>query len=395
MFMRFQRILLALAGFVFVVGGMAPQVRAAPPSWPTEEGVPVRQWYMKTTDADGTRLRHYVAEYGTEAKPGNTVIVIHGGFGAEHSYLVPAIRPLADRYRFVLYDQRGSLRTPVDTPAKITYSAMIEDLDQLRQRLGLETVTLMAHSMGNHLAYGYLRAHPERVAGLILVGAVPPAEFGDEKPGFLRDVWRDFSKTDADAIAERTANWNREWHDRCTAIAVEEGLIPKDWSVRHPLETDPDLQALYAKTDQQQTDFWRMCFTAVNTYSGRNWRQMPGGEAYYNDAVAGAVIEDPAYQAAIPEFWPVLKAFKGPVRVIIGSYDYVDLGPTYWPRLVTAIPDARLDTIPNAGHSIWMDEPAAFTQSLRTALEETSGPPDCGSGSASERDQMPRHRTCH
>ena len=350
---------------------------------------------MKTTDADGARLRHYIAEYGTEAKPGNTVIVIHGGFGADHSYLVPAIRPLADRYRFVLYDQRGSLRTPVDTPDRISYSALIEDLEQLRQRLGLETVTLMAHSMGNHLAYGYLRAHPERVAGLILVGAVPPAEFGDENPGFLRDVWRDFSKTDADAIAERTADWGREWNGRCIAIAVEEGLIPKDWAVRHPRETDPDLQALYAKTDQQQTDFSRMCFTAVNTYSGRNWRQMQGGQVYFNDAVAGAVIGDPAYQTAIQEFWPALKAFKGPVRVIIGSYDYVDLGPTYWPRLVKAIPDARLDTIPNAGHSIWMDEPVAFTQSLRAALEETSGPPDCGSGGASERDQMPRHRTCH
>ena len=371
--MGFQRLLALLAGFLLVAIGMVPRVLAAPPSWPTEEGVPVRQWYMGTTDPDGTEVRHYVAEYGTEAKPGNTVIVLHGGFGAEHSYLVPAIRPLADSYRFVLYDQRGSLRTPVDTPASITYSAMIEDLEQLRRRLGLEMVTLMAHSMGNHLAYGYLRAHPERVAGLILVGAVPPAEFGDDNPGFLRDIWPGFSKTDADAIAERTAKWNRERSDRCVAIAIEEGLIPKDWAVRHPLETDPDLKALYAKTDQQQTDFWRMCFTTANTYGGRNWRQMPGGVAYHNDAVGGAVIEDPAYQTATREFWPTLKAFKGPVRVIIGSYDYVDLGPTYWPRLVKAIPDARLDTIRNAGHYIWMDEPTAFTQSLRTALEETLG----------------------
>ena len=146
---------------------------AAAPLWPTEEGVPVRQWYMRTTDADGAKVRHYIAEFGTEAKPGNTVIVLHGGWGAEHSYLVPAIRPLADSYRFVLYDQRGSLRTPVTPPAKITYSALVEDLEQLRQRLGLEKITLMAHSMGNHLAYGYLRAHPERVAGLILVGGGP------------------------------------------------------------------------------------------------------------------------------------------------------------------------------------------------------------------------------
>jgi pimeloyl-ACP methyl ester carboxylesterase len=348
------------------------EARAAS-GWPTEEGVPVRQWYMRTTDADGATVLHYIAEYGTEAKQGNTVIVLHGGWGAEHSYLVPAIRPLADTYRFVLYDQRGSLRTPVSPPAKISYTALVEDLEQLRQRLGLEKVTLMAHSMGNHLAYGYLRAHPERVAGLILVGAVPPAAYGEDKPGFLRDVWRDYSKADAAEIADRLKKWNREWSDRCTGIMVEEGIVPKDWAVAHPLETDPDLRALYAKTDQQQTDFWRICFTAVNTYGGRNWREMRGGEVYYNDEVASAVLKDPAYQTATKEFWPALKAFKGPVRVIIGSYDYVDLGPTYWPRLVRGMRDARLDTIRNAGHSIWMDEPAAFAQSLRRALEETTG----------------------
>ena len=119
---------------------------------PTDEGIPVNQWYMNTTDADGAKLTHYIAEYGVESKPGNTVIVLHGGWGAEHSYLVPAIKPLADEYRFVLYDQRGSLRSPAVPPAKITYDALVEDLDQLRQRLGLEKVTLKAHSMGNMLA---------------------------------------------------------------------------------------------------------------------------------------------------------------------------------------------------------------------------------------------------
>jgi pimeloyl-ACP methyl ester carboxylesterase len=35
------------------------------------------------------------------------------------------------------------------------------------------------------------------------------------------------------------------------------------------------------------------------------------------------------------------------------------------------MPNARLDTIQNAGHSIWMDEPEQFTQSLHAALEAT------------------------
>jgi pimeloyl-ACP methyl ester carboxylesterase len=36
------------------------------------------------------------------------------------------------------------------------------------------------------------------------------------------------------------------------------------------------------------------------------------------------------------------------------------------------MPNARLDTIQNAGHSIWMDEPEQFTQSLHAALEATT-----------------------
>ena len=359
--------LLLAASVSSLAAAQAPDAKAR--AWPTEEGVPVNQWYMRTTDADGTKLRHYIAEYGTAAKPEQTVIVLHGGWGAEHSYLVPAIRPLAGNYRFVLYDQRGSLRTPAD-PEDTSFAALVDDLEQLRQRLGIEKVTLMAHSMGNHLAYGYLRAHPERVAGLILVGAVTPDRFGVEEPSFLDDVWPSFSKADAEAIAERSRKWQTNYNDRSLALMIEAGLIPADWAKQHPPETDPDLTAIYKWTDQQKTMGWRIQFTAVNTYDGRNWRQMLGGQVFYNEDVASAVLQDPKFDKAVAGFWPALKAFKGPVRVIIGTDDYVDLGPTYWPRLVKVMPDARLDTIRNAGHSIWMDEPEAFTRALRSALED-------------------------
>ncbi len=346
-----------------------------PTPLPLEDGVPVNQWYMKTQDPDGTELSHYIAEYGAEAKPGNTLIVLHGGFGAEHSYLVPALRALADSYRFVLYDQRGSLRSPAAPPAKITYAKLIEDLEQLRQRLGLEQVTLMAHSMGNQLAYGYLNAHPDRVAGLVLVGAVlPGTDNGTEQAPRLAelsvlDSWPGFSEADLRARTERLEQFRRGCTERWTEIAADEGLIPHDWATQHPPETD--LQALYLKTDQQRTMGWRIFFTAVNTYSGRNWRQMLGGMAFYNPDVAKQIFAEPDYSSMVDAGWRALKSFKGPVRVIIGTHDYVDLGPTYWPKIVEILPNAQLLTIENAGHSIWMDEPEAFNEALRSALEAT------------------------
>ena len=358
--------------------GSAVVPAGGPTPLPTVDGMPCNQWYMNTTDADGAELSHYVAEYGVEAKPGNTVIVLHGGWGAEHSYLVPAIRPLADQWRFVLYDQRGSLRSPATPPAKVTYANLIEDLEQLRRRLGLEKVTLMAHSMGNMLAYGYLREHPDRVAGLVLVGPVLPGHDSgtDEEPRWtapcVSEVWPGFAEAEALASAERSRQWSRDASDRWIRIAADEGLIPADWAVQHPPETDPDLRGLYLKTDQQRTMGWRISFTMVNTYSGRNWRETLGGMVFYDPRVAESIFAEPDYLEMVDAAWPALKSFKGPVRVIIGTHDYCDLGPTFWPRIVTAIPDARLETIRNAGHIPWMDEPAAFTQALRSAIEATN-----------------------
>jgi pimeloyl-ACP methyl ester carboxylesterase len=363
--------LLSTAVALMFITVLTSMVKASP----TEEGVRANQWYMRTTDADGTELRHYIAEYGAAVQAEKTIIVLHGGWGAEHSYLIPAIRPLVGEYRFVLYDQRGSLRTPVG-PEKISLESLVEDLEQLRQRLGLPKVTLMAHSMGNHLAYGYLRAHPDRVAGLILVGAVTPDRFGVEKPSFVRDVWPSFSTADSKAIEARRSRREMEYNERALKIMVEEGLLPADWAKQHPPETDPDLKTIYKWTDQQLTMAWRIQFTAVNTYDGRNWRQMQGGGAFYNEDVAGSVLQDSRFDEAVAEFWPALKAFKGPVRVIIGTDDYVDLGPTYWPRLVTAMPDAQLEIIRNTGHYIWVEQPEAFTRALRTALEDTTGRED-------------------
>jgi len=343
--MPYRTLICSLVGIVLIqaVVGCASQPKppataatGKPTPFPTEDGVPVNQWYMNTEDADGTKLQHYIAEYGVESKPGNTVIVLHGGWGGEHSYLVPAIKPLADEYRFVLYDQRGSLRSPAVPPAKITYDA------------------------------------------LVVVGPAGPGhDVGTEEsprmvPLCVTDVWPDFSKADLDALVGRMEKWRREYNDRWARIAVAEGLIPADWAAQNAADPDPDLNALYIKTDQQKTMSWRIIFTTVNTYSGSNWRETLGGMVFYNPAVAESIFAEPDYFSQVDAAWPALKAFRGPVRVIIGTHDYVDLGPTFWPKLVTAIPNARLDTIQNAGHSIWMDEPEAFNRSLRSALEATT-----------------------
>lgn len=322
---------------------------------------PSEQWYFWTDDG----VRHYAYELGTAAGPGDTIVVLHGGWGAEHSYLVDAVTPLADRYRFVLYDQRGSLRTPApDSTVRI--DRMVADLEHLRSSLGLERMTLVAHSMGNALAYAYLDRHPDRVRGLVAVGAVhPSARSGPDRAAFLEQVWPGADEAEMEAATQAfMEDAARRAYDRF----LEEGLVPDSLLHVPPLE----FNEFGALRDRDRTRAWRIRFTAVNTCSGRNWREMRGGMIYYRQAAANAITGDPAYAERVAGFWPALQGFEGPVRVILGTCDYVDLGPAVWPRIVPLLPDARLTVVEGAGHSLWLDRPAEFADALGQALNDVA-----------------------
>jgi len=118
-----------------------------------------------------------------EAGRGPTVVWINGGPGDDHRYLRPVAAPLADRFRCVLYDQRGCGRSRLvqGHPDEATLDArrFVDDLEALRRRLGEERVALVGHSWGATLALLYGVAHPDRVAALALVGLGPLDEAMD------------------------------------------------------------------------------------------------------------------------------------------------------------------------------------------------------------------------
>jgi pimeloyl-ACP methyl ester carboxylesterase len=108
----------------------------------------------------------YIYEFGTGK---DTVLVLHGGFGAEHSYMLAALRPLEKQYHFVLYDQRGSLRSPCPD-SLLNVEAMIDDIEAIRKELHIQKLTILAHSMGSWQASYYLQKHPDHVKRLVLCG---------------------------------------------------------------------------------------------------------------------------------------------------------------------------------------------------------------------------------
>lgn len=58
------------------------------------------EWYLKTKDT----ISIFVKEIKSASK--DTVIVVHGGFGANHDYMLDAIKGLESKFYFILYDQQ-------------------------------------------------------------------------------------------------------------------------------------------------------------------------------------------------------------------------------------------------------------------------------------------------
>ncbi|MFO1170337.1 MAG: prolyl aminopeptidase [Hyphomicrobiaceae bacterium] len=110
----------------------------------------------------------YFEESGNpEGKP---VIVVHGGPGGG-SY--PAMRRFhdPDRYRIVLFDQRGCGRsTPNASLDANTTWHLVADMERIRVHLGIDRWQLFGGSWGSTLALAYAQTHPDRVTELVLRG---------------------------------------------------------------------------------------------------------------------------------------------------------------------------------------------------------------------------------
>jgi proline iminopeptidase len=101
---------------------------------------------------------------------GIPVLFLHGGPGAG---IAPTHRRLfkPERFRCVLFDQRGCGQSiPHGEIRDNTTQHLIDDIEALREVLGIEQFLLFGGSWGSTLALAYAIAHPDRVTGLILRG---------------------------------------------------------------------------------------------------------------------------------------------------------------------------------------------------------------------------------
>jgi 3-oxoadipate enol-lactonase len=114
---------------------------------------------------NGARLSY--EEYGA----GPPVVLVHGLGGTGTDIWKHVIADLAEDFRVVVYDLRGS-GTSEATPGPYTIDLLQQDLDLLVSALDLGAVALMGHSLGGGIALAQAARRPESVRAVVGVGAV-------------------------------------------------------------------------------------------------------------------------------------------------------------------------------------------------------------------------------
>ncbi|QIE57323.1 prolyl aminopeptidase [Pikeienuella piscinae] len=138
----------------------------------------------------------YVEECGTKgARP---VVVLHGGPGGGCS---PGMRRYFDpeAWHIILFDQRGCGRSrPHASVERNTTWDLVEDIEAIRRRVGVERWSVFGGSWGATLALIYAETHPKRVVELTLRGVFLMMEreldwfYGGGASIFWPDLWEEF-----------------------------------------------------------------------------------------------------------------------------------------------------------------------------------------------------------
>jgi proline iminopeptidase len=288
------------------------------------ETEPFNQGWMA---ADGHEI--YYEECGLRA--GKPAVILHGGPGGA---INPTMRRFFDpsRWRMVLFDQRGCGRSrPSASLEDNTTWALIDDIERLRRRLGVERWTVFGGSWGSTLALAYAIRHPERVDGLILRGV------------FL--------------LTRRELNWF--YRDGASM------LFPDAWehftAPIPPEERDNLISAYYrrltgpdAKARETAAAAWSQWEGDTLSLRGPQARPAKFNEADF--ALAFARIESHFFvnNGFFPEDGWLLNNIAAvrdlPGWIVQGRFDVVTPMESAW-ALKRAWPQARLEVVWDAGHA--------------------------------------------
>ena len=265
---------------------------------------------------------------------GKPVVFLHGGPGAG---LTTDYRRFFDpqAYRVILFEQRGCGRSrPHASLHDNTTWHLVEDIEHIRQQFSIDRWLVFGGSWGSTLSLAYAETHPERVRGLVLRGIflgrrsetswfyeaghgasaifpemweqyvriIPESERGDMIAAYYRRLTSD----DAAVRLEAARAWSL-WEACALKLIPNQKLIDEF--------TEPEMALAVARLECHY--FINNCFFETDNY----------------------LIENVGSIRHIPSV------------IVHGRYDVVCAFKNAW-DLHLAWPEAALEIIPDAGHSV-------------------------------------------
>jgi proline iminopeptidase len=267
-----------------------------------------------------------------EEGEGVPLLLLHGGPGGTHHEFHPFFSRAARFARVIYLDQRGcGLSDYVPGPDGYSVEQAVADLEAVREALGLERWALLGWSYGGFLAQLYTIEHPDRVAGLVLVNALPGLA-ADLGPSRQQDHISDAERERMDALgAEVRARFEQGLaRDQAIALLVYNKFLNGDW---------------------KRQQFYRPSREELALYARYGWVNDPG---FNSRMSASAARHD------------LTAAFAGcpiPTLVVEGRQD-LTWGESKPDLLLANHPGARAVQLERSGHAPFRDEPQAFFAAL-------------------------------
>ncbi len=264
---------------------------------------------------------HY-KEYGK----GHPVVILHGLLGLSDNW-VSLGKQLSKLFHVIIPDLRNHGQSMHSN--EHDFRVMADDVYELINDLQLKTPVLMGHSMGGKVAMHFATRFPEMIKALVIVDIAPDSYLDEETLNTFHEVLNTILECNLSGYSSR-----RE---------IEQYLEQKVSSnvLRHLLSKN-------IKRDKDNKFAWKV--------NARVLKQQL-------DQINISINESLDDKHPEPCFIPTL-FIKGE------NSDFIN--PQNSGRINQLFPHSNIETIPDAGHLIHVDQPRAFYEVLVPFLEQVS-----------------------
>src|SRR5579859_5820216 len=208
---------------------------AAPPA--SANVYPIQEGYV---DANGVLIYYQTIGQGAP------LMIVHGGPGVAHDYLMPYLLPLARGNKLIFIDERGSGRSEkLEDTAQYTVENMVEDVESARQGLHLGKISLMGHSFGGVLAQAYAFKYQQNLTHLVLGGTFYSTRemnkvLADEKRSMPPEALAKLEALEKAGLFNKGKDWEKgRYPDDYAKLAWGDGYFPFLYQRRPDANYDP------------------------------------------------------------------------------------------------------------------------------------------------------------